>query len=75
MTPEEKQAIIDKAIELGFKKGYYSFYVYDGYEENNLFIDGNDCYFSIGINITTSSSVKVLKSPEDLENLFNAITK
>jgi len=75
MTNEEKQAIIDKAKELNFREYIGSHCVYSNYVNNDLFLNTDDFYISIGINLTNSATIKQITSPEDLETLFNAITK
>ena len=77
MTPEEIDNIFKKGIELGFE--YYSdlggYYFTETKSENvfQILIGANFVWFVIHAGGDNSIVVKVLQSPEDLENLFNAI--
>lgn len=82
MTPEEKQVIIDKALELGFKKldwlqfyGFY-FYSYKIKEGERLVIEEHPTRMCLNI-VYKGKRDKLfgeLENKEHLETLFNAIT-
>lgn len=75
MTPEEKQAIIDKALELGFKMiDIFLFCDLYIYEVGNINIGFSDPEF-IFRHIVNKEAIKEEKitSPSDLETLFKAI--
>jgi len=74
MSPEEKEAIIDKASELGFDWMGGSTWIYLA-KDTILFFDEVSIFISVGLKQSESRLLKRLTSPEDLENLFNAITK
>lgn len=72
MTPEEKQAIIDKALELGFYKHPRSKYLY-------VFNINSKLYYYYALDMAFGEFNKgykdsnIINSPSDLETLFNAI--
>lgn len=75
MTPEEKQAIINKALELGFryypsKKSMFKNLI--NTSTLILWVQDLELRVSQGMN---DSPIKTIASPAQLETLFNAITK
>lgn len=75
MSPKEKQAIIDKAFELGFKQNE-SAYFFKIDKDRELWI--HVYASSIAIYITDTYEViqlRLIVNEMQLENLFNAITK
>ena len=82
MTKSDKEAIIQKCIELGFINSDVSpnIYEYDlpfG-ESTEIWIDLSidQCDISIwSVELGEYIPIRQIESPEDLENLFNAIMK
>lgn len=75
MTPEEKQAIIRKCIELGFERVSFANLKYDlpfGLG-NRLDFDQSDLELGIISKGHAYVPIRKIKSPSDLETLFNAI--
>jgi hypothetical protein len=73
MTPEEKQAIIDKALELGFILKEREFYIL---KSEIGFFNLFPCTSTVVFEVETyddSVILKYLETPEQLETLFNAI--
>lgn len=77
MTPEQIQAIFNKGVELGFGNEPDGYYFTETKSENvfQLLKGANFVWFAIHAGGDNSIVVKILQSPEDLENLFNAIMK
>lgn len=75
MTLEEMQDIYNKGIELGFIREPDGYYFTETKSENifQLLQGANFIWFVIHAGGDNSIVVKILQSPEDLENLFNAI--
>lgn len=73
MTTEEKQAIIDKALELGFKENETS-YFFKIEEQKELWIHVYSTRMAIYIlDRYEAIQLRLLTSKEQLETLFNAI--
>ncbi len=73
MTPSEKQAIIDKALELGFR-----YYPSRKSMFKNLINTSTLIFWVEDLELRMSrdmsdSPIKTISSPSDLETLFNAI--
>lgn len=79
MTEHQIQDIFKKGIEIGFDWNSDGYYFTETKSENvfQLLKGANFVWFVIhsGFHNSNSIVVKVLQSPEDLENLFNAIMK
>jgi len=74
MTPEEKQAIFDKAKELGFLvDDFRDLLYYQNDFVQYFFIYKATCAFYIGRHFESSTFIKRFKSTSDLERLFKAI--
>jgi len=74
MNQQEKEAIIQKLKELGFQiqfNGPFWYYQLPLGRETVLVFDSDD--LEIGIRLKDYSPIRKIESPEDLENLFNAI--
>lgn len=80
MTPQEKDAIIKKCVELGFERPSDEWFKYElpfgsnttlfvGLEKFVVTIDTKDYFNDCAI----ETPIRIIESPEDLENLFNAI--
>lgn len=77
MTENQIQNIFKKGIEIGFDWDGDGYYFTETKSENvfQLLKGANFVWFVIHSGGNNSIVVKVLQSPEDLENLFNAIMK
>ena len=79
MKEKQIQDIFKKGIELGFSWDGGGYYFTETKSENvfQLLMGANFVWFVIhsGFHNSNSIVVKILQSPEDLENLFNAIMK
>lgn len=71
MTPEEKQAIIDKAFDLGFKK-HRGMRMYSNDRQDVLIYSTKPCFYFARFEDGYRDSVEI-NTPEQLETIFDAL--
>lgn len=72
MKPEEKQAIIDKAKELGFVKHYrVADFLWCEVESRFFYLFLEEMMFGEFVGMYQDD--RIVTSPQDLETIFNAI--